>query len=60
MQARLLMAAGACLAVAVASGIADWRRARRRDLDRVGVVPWPTLQFVALLGTLLCAALAFA
>ena len=42
-------AVAACLAVAVAAGVADWRRRRRRDLDRVGPVHWPTVQMLALI-----------
>lgn len=59
MQARLWGSAAACVAVAVASGVAEWRRHNRADLDRVGVVPWPTVQFAAMMGALLLASVAF-
>jgi hypothetical protein len=42
-------AVAACGAVALAAGIADWRRRRRRDLDRVGPIHWPTVQMLALI-----------
>lgn len=58
MQAWLWGAAAACVAVAIASGIAQWRRGRRRDLDRVGMVPWPTVQFVVMMAALLLASVA--
>ena len=56
--APLWIAAGAFAAVAAGSGLADWRRARRRDLDRVGWVPWTLIQILAVLGAVVTAALA--
>ncbi len=58
MQVRLWSAVVACVVVAVTSGVADRRRTRRRDIDRVGVMPWPTIQFAALFGGVILAALA--
>jgi hypothetical protein len=58
MQPWLWGGAAACVAVAVASGVAQSRRHKRRNLDRVGVVPWPTVQFAAMLGALLLASFA--
>jgi hypothetical protein len=43
----------ALLAVAVLAGVADWRRARRRDLDNPGWVPWRGVQATALFAFLL-------
>ena len=58
-QAWLWTAAGAALALAVAAGIADWRRAhRRRALDAVGWVPWRGIQVAALFTAFLLALLA--
>jgi len=37
--------------VAIGAGIGDWRRKRRVDLDRVGLIDWPTLQMLALIGS---------
>ena len=58
MQAALWSGVAACVAVAVASGLADWRRSRRSDPDRVGFMPWPTIQFVAMFAAVIVAALA--
>ena len=58
MQGRLWIGAGTALAVAIASGIGDWRRRNRRDPDRVGLMPWTTLQMFALLAALILASLA--
>ena len=58
MQGRLWGGVAACAAVAVASGIAAWRRGRRDDLDKVGAVDWTSVQFVALFGGVVLAALA--
>lgn len=54
----LWIGVGAFVAVAAGSGLADWRRAKRRDLDRVGWVPWTLIQVLALLGAIVTAALA--
>ncbi len=58
MQARLWSGVAACAALAVMSGVAAWRRSRRDDLERVGAVDWTTVQFVALFGGVMLAALA--
>ncbi|MHA6723336.1 hypothetical protein [Sphingomonas sp. RS2018] len=58
MQVRLWISVAACVAAAVASGLADRRRARRVEIDRVGIMPWPTIQFAALFGGIILAALA--
>lgn len=44
--------------VAVMATLADRRRLRRTDLDRVGWVPWTTLFFGALLAAVVLLALA--
>ncbi|MDG5489573.1 hypothetical protein ACNI3Q_09585 [Sphingomonas sp. FW199] len=44
--------------VAVIGGVAEHRRVNRDDPDRVSVVPWPTVQFLAILIAFLLAALA--
>lgn len=40
------------------SGVAEWRRGKRADLDRVGWVPWTFIQIMALLLAIVGAALA--
>lgn len=58
MQGPLWIGVGAFVAVAAGGAVADWRRMRRRDLDRVGWVPWTLIQVMALLGAVVTAALA--
>ena len=43
------IAVAACVAVALLAGIADWRQRRRRNLDRVAPLHWPTVQMLALI-----------
>jgi len=57
-QAMLWWAAGAALAAAALAGLAEWRRARRRDLDDPGWVPWRGLQVAALFAAVALAILA--
>jgi hypothetical protein len=51
----------AMIAVLVAgfAGIGDRRRKRRSDLDRVGLINWPTLQMLALIAAAIFVILAF-
>jgi hypothetical protein len=35
--------------VAIGAGLGDRRRRRRSDLDRVGLIDWPTLQILAVI-----------
>lgn len=58
MQERFWSGAVALILLALASGVADWRRRRRADWDRVGMVSWPLIQLLALMGALACAILA--
>ncbi len=46
---RWWIAAAAALGVAVLAGVADWRRKRRVDLDRIGMVDWRTVQMLGLI-----------
>ena len=50
--------AGAALAVAIVAGLADWRRARRTNLDDPGWVPWRGIQAAAVFAAFLLAAAA--
>jgi hypothetical protein len=57
-QATMAMiGAGATLTV-IAAGFADRRRQQRRDLDRVGFMPWPLITVMATLVALLAFAIA--
>lgn len=58
MQAMLWALAGASAAMAMLAALADRRRSRRRDLDRVGWVPWPLLVVVGVMLALAFAAFA--
>jgi hypothetical protein len=57
-QAWLWTAAAILLALAVLAALAEHLRTRRRDLDRVGLMPWNLIQILAFLGAVIAAALA--
>ena len=46
--------AGAAALVAVVAGLADRHRARRDDLDRIGLLDWRSIQMFALIAIALC------
>ncbi|WP_165799637.1 hypothetical protein [Sphingomonas oleivorans] len=50
--------AGLAAASALAAALAERRRHARRDLDRVGWVPWPAVQLAALFVAVLLVVLA--
>lgn len=58
-QALIWGGAAASLLTAVLAGWRERARKRRRDLDAVGLVQWPTVQFLALVALAVCAWLAF-
>lgn len=58
MHPELWVGAGAALSVAVASGLAEYRRRNRKNLDHVGVVPWALIQVLAMLGAVICVSVA--
>jgi len=58
-RAWLWGAAGMAALLAVAAGIAEARRNRRRDLDETGWVPWRGLQVAGFFALLLFSILAF-
>jgi hypothetical protein len=58
MQAALWTGAGAAVGTAVAAGVMEWRRSRRRDFDAVGWMPWRGIQVTALFAALALAVLA--
>jgi hypothetical protein len=57
-QATLWSAAGALVGVAGLAFAADHRRAKRRNLDSVGWVPWNLIQIFAMILAAAAAALA--
>jgi hypothetical protein len=57
-QAGLWWATLGALLVALGTGVAEWLRTRRRNLDRVGWMPWTTIQILALFATAILAVLA--
>jgi hypothetical protein len=58
MQQQLWGGAAIAVVLAVVSGFGEHRRKRRRNLDRVGFMPWMLLQVVAMLVALTLASLA--
>ena len=57
-QAILWTLAGAAAVTAAGAGLAEWRRSKRRDLDRPGWMPWTLIQVLAGLAAVIAAALA--
>ena len=58
-QAGLFTASGAAALLALAASIAEWRRNRRPNLDRVGWMPWQLITILAFFGAIGLAAAAF-
>jgi len=48
----------AALVLEIGAGVADRRRKRRRDLDAIGPVHWPTVQMLALIAAVACGMMA--
>ncbi len=59
MKGEFWAGAGASLALAVFAGFQDWRRKRRVDLDKVGIIDWPAVQVIALIATGILASIAY-
>jgi hypothetical protein len=57
-QSALWITAGGFAAVAGVAFVADHRRVNRRDLDRVGWMPWNFVQILAMIAAIAAAALA--
>ena len=49
----MAFAGGIAAAIATCAWIGDYRRVKRRDLDRVGFMPWTTIFFWSLLAAVL-------
>lgn len=58
-QVLIWSGAAAAFVLAVLAGWRERARKRRINLDAVGPVPWPTVQFLALVALAVFAALAF-
>jgi hypothetical protein len=54
----LWIAAGALTLLAAFAALAEHRRGKRRDLDRVGLMPWNLIQVLAFLGAMAAAGVA--
>jgi hypothetical protein len=57
-QLALWSTAGGFAALAGLAFLADHRRAKRRDLDKVGWMPWNLIQIAAIIGAAAAAAIA--
>lgn len=55
MQHGLWAGVGGLVAMAVASSLLERRRSRRRDIDRIGMVPWTTVQISCLIAAAMLA-----
>lgn len=58
MQQQLWGGAVAALLLAVVSGVGEGRRRKRRDMDRVGFMPWATVQMLAVLAAVILVSVA--
>lgn len=58
MQLEFWIGAGVALGIAILAGLAEHRRRRRRDLERVGWVPWMAIQMAGLFAALVLASVA--
>ena len=52
------IATGVAVLIAVLAGVVDWRRTRRADLDRIGMVDWRTVQMFGLIAAAMCGTVA--
>jgi hypothetical protein len=57
-QDMLWTGAAVATVIAIGSAFAEHRRTHRRDLDKVGLMPWNFIQVIAFLAAILAAALA--
>jgi hypothetical protein len=59
MSVEFWTGAGASLALAIFAGFRDWRRKRRVNLDKIGIIDWPTVQVLALFAAAILASIAY-
>lgn len=57
-QAGLWTGTAVAASVAVAAGLVEWRRSRRRDLDQVGLVPWGAVSLIGFVAAIVGLAVA--
>lgn len=58
MQETMMGVAAAALLIFAIAEVAEYRRRNRRDVDRVGFMPWRGIALAAMAVTLLAAAMA--
>ena len=58
LETELWVAAGCLFAIAAVAAFAEHRRNRRRQLDRVGWVPWNAIQVLSFIASVIALALA--
>ncbi|WP_084584117.1 hypothetical protein [Sphingomonas azotifigens] len=58
MQLQFWSGAGVALGIAILAGLAEHRRRKRRNLERVGWVPWMAIQMAGLFAALVLASVA--
>ncbi|HEX8301572.1 hypothetical protein [Sphingomonas sp.] len=58
MQQELWTSVGVALLVVLIAGLGERRRKRRADMDRIGLMPWPLVQVLAILMALVLASVA--
>ena len=58
MQQQLWTSVGVAVVVAVIAGFGERQRKRRKDMDKIGLMPWPLIQILAMLAALILTSLA--
>lgn len=58
LSGQLVLTGVALAALALFSGVMDHRHTRRKDLDRIGLMPWGRLSVLLLFGAIVTLAIA--